>query len=50
MGCREVAGRGSEILSGARDVFSFFSSFIENNDIWALSKFTFRGLKSLTHL
>lgn len=27
-----------------------FSSFIENNDIWALSKFTFRGLKSLTHL
>lgn len=28
----------------------FFSSFIENNDIWALSKFTFRGLKSLTHL
>ncbi|KAF7476538.1 Hypothetical predicted protein [Marmota monax] len=24
--------------------------FIENNDIWALSKFTFRGLKSLTHL
>ncbi|XP_050796000.1 leucine-rich repeat LGI family member 3 isoform X1 [Gopherus flavomarginatus] len=29
---------------------SFAPGFIENNDIRSLSKFTFRGLKSLTHL
>nr|XP_032656816.1 leucine-rich repeat LGI family member 3 isoform X1 [Chelonoidis abingdonii] len=29
---------------------SFTPGFIENNDIRSLSKFTFRGLKSLTHL
>lgn len=31
-------------------VVGSFLRFIENNDIQALSKYTFRGLKSLTHL
>lgn len=35
---------------GSRATISSCPRFIENNDIQALSKATFRGLKSLTHL
>jgi len=36
--------------TGASATISSCPRFIENNDIQALSKATFRGLKSLTHL
>lgn len=51
LGCKEIIAGGMVWDSEwqLRQV-GVFSSFIENNDIWALSKFTFRGLKSLTHL
>ncbi|KAK4808222.1 hypothetical protein QYF61_006807 [Mycteria americana] len=48
-------GEGRGILrdqspGGSRATISSRPRFIENNDIQALSKATFRGLKSLTHL
>ncbi|KAM7321333.1 hypothetical protein ACRRTK_019425 [Alexandromys fortis] len=48
--CKKISAGG--VFDSERQLRQvlIFSSFIENNDIWALSKFTFRGLKSLTHL
>ncbi|NXW39032.1 LGI3 protein, partial [Phaetusa simplex] len=42
--------RGDRAPRGGRATVSSHPRFIENNDIQALSKATFRGLKSLTHL
>lgn len=41
---------GDRAPQGGRATVSSHPRFIENNDIQALSKATFRGLKSLTHL